>query len=390
MSSEELRGASLEGIPAAGRLVVGFSGGADSTALAHWLLDRVERERILLAHVNHLLRGEEAERDQRSAQEFAARWGLAIQVLRVDVASLAKERGQGLEECGREARYGFFARLAPGESDRVLTAHNAQDNAETLLLNLCRGAGPDGLSGIPRARGKILRPLLGVDRRDIEAYCQENGLSYVTDSTNLRDVYARNRVRHQVVPALEALNPRFVQAAGQAAELLAADRDYLRVQAAELLEGARTPWGLKRAPLLSAHESLRGRALKRYLEEVGCGRLEKKHLDRALTLLAGGGGGDLPGGVSMTCGQGIFWAGQRAPIENENWEILAKPGETPLPGGKILVLREKILGKELLEKFKEQSKKIRPAVVQLMAEVDEIAKSGKATSLDELFGTEDS
>lgn len=339
----ELRGASLKGIPETGRLVVGFSGGADSTALTHWLMNRVDRERIFLAHVNHLLRGEESERDQEFAQDFAARRGLAIQVLRVDVAALARARGQGMEECGREARYGFFARLVSGENDRILTAHNAQDNGETLLLNLCRGTGPDGLSGIPRSRGKILRPLLGADRREIEEYCRRNGLPYVTDSTNLEDVYCRNRIRHQVMPVLEEINPRSVQAMAQAAELLAADREYLRAQALRLLDSTRARWGLEREPLLRAHQSLRSRALKLYLEEAGCGRLEKKHLDLAQEILSRGGGADLPGGISVSCGQGVFWVGKR-PLE-ESWEFLAKTGETPLPGGKILVLRKKILGK---------------------------------------------
>ena len=137
--SKPLAAADLSGLPPRGRVVVGFSGGADSTALAHWLLGRVEPSRLVLAHVNHCLRGEASQRDEEAARQFARRFGLAFQVHREDVAALARERGQGVEECGRQVRYRFFQSLAPGEEDRILTAHNAGDNAETVLLHLCRG-----------------------------------------------------------------------------------------------------------------------------------------------------------------------------------------------------------------------------------------------------------
>ena len=336
----ELPGASLDGLPERGRIVVGFSGGADSTALAHWLLGRVERERVLLAHVNHLLRGDEAERDQRAAEAFARAQGLDIQVLRADVAALARARGQGVEECGREVRYSFFHRLAGGEADRILTAHNADDNAETILLNLCRGAGLEGLCGIPRRRGKVLRPLLEAGRGDIEAYCRAHGLSYVTDSTNLADIYARNRLRHQVLPVLNGLNPRFVQAAAGAAELLTLDREFLEAQAQTLLDRARNRWGLEADTLRRAHESIRSRAVKRFLEEAGCGRLERGHILEAMALLEGGGRISLPGGVEAFCAQGVLWAGKPSPIPP--YQRPVRLGENPLPGGKTLILREKI------------------------------------------------
>lgn len=339
MPEPSLAGASLDGLPDSGRLVVGFSGGADSTALAHWLMGHVPRERIVLAHVNHMLRGAEADRDQAFAEGFARRHGLAIEVLRADVAGLAKARGQGLEECGRDVRYGFFHRLAPGENDRILTAHNANDNAETLLLNLCRGAGLEGLCGIPRRRGKILRPLLGVEREEIEAYCQAHGLDFVTDSSNLSDSFARNRVRHGVLPVLRELNPRFVQAACHTAALLAGDRDCLNAQARSLLAGARSPWGLEAAPLRAAPEALSARALKLFLEEAGCGALERKHLQEARGVLSQGGRMDLPGGIVLACAQGVLWAGR--PDLPEPFDFPVKLGETPLPGGKILVLEKK-------------------------------------------------
>ncbi len=325
-----------------GIFVVGFSGGADSTALAHWLMGQVEKERILLAHVNHMLRGEEAERDQRAAESFAGEHGLKIQVLRADVGRLARELGLGTEECGRNIRYDFFHELARDEGDRILTAHNADDNAETILLNLCRGAALDGLCGIPRERGRIFRPLLHVSREEIELYCRENNLSYVTDSSNLSDSYARNKLRHQVLPVLKGLNPRFVHAAGQAAKLLSGDRDCLNRQAEALLERAGNIWGLEAKVLLGEDRSLRGRAVKLFLERSGGASLEQKHIEKALDILERGGGADLPG-VGISCAQGVFWAGHAA--ECSPFETAARLGKNPLPGGKILVLREEIPAK---------------------------------------------
>lgn len=344
MENTPLARASLAGLPPAGRVVLGFSGGADSTALAHWALCKLGPQRLLLAHVNHCLRGEESQRDQRFAEDFARSHGLPIQVCRADVAALARQRGQGLEECGRAVRYEFFARLAPGEQDRILTAHNANDRAETILLNLCRGAGLDGLCGIPGSRGKILRPLLAVTREEIEAYCRLHGLKFVTDSSNFSEDYARNRIRRLVMPVLREINPQFVRSAGQAAALLGKDRDYLWEQARLLLararEGVPEDWGLEAGVLRAAPEPLRSRALKLFLEQAGCKGLESRHLEMAEEILLRGGGGDFPGGVELRLAQGLLWAGKRRPqnpfAREVNW------GKNPLPGGKNLILQKKI------------------------------------------------
>lgn len=346
MSKGLLAAADLSGLPGSGLIVVGFSGGADSTALAHWLMGKVDPARIVLAHVNHMLRGEEAERDEAAAREFARRTGLRFVVSKTDVGALAKQRGMGLEECGRAVRYEFFGSLAKGENDRILTAHNADDNAETMLLNLCRGAGLDGLCGIPRQRGKILRPLLRVSREEIEEYCRVNGLSFVTDSSNLSGEFARNRVRLQVMPVLRELNPRFAEAAAQAAELLGRDREFLREEAEKLIERAKKPYGLDAAVLLEAPEAVSARALKCWLGRQGCGRLEKKHLDEARACLEYGGAVQLPGGVTVRLAQGVLSAVREGAAEPFSLAVklperFEEAEKTALPGGKVLILEKR-------------------------------------------------
>ncbi len=331
----------LSGLPETGLVVVGFSGGADSTALAHWLTTKISPERIILAHVNHLLRGKEAEQDEAAAGAFAQRLGLRFALLREDVKALAEKKGMGLEECGREVRYSFFYSLAKGESDRILTAHHAEDNAETMLLNLCRGTGLDGLCGIPKSRGKVLRPLLRASRNEIEAYCAFYQLSYVTDSSNFSEEYTRNKLRLEVLPVLRELNPRMSQAFSQAAELLKIDREFLERESGKLLEAVKGEYGLNAEALLEAEEALSMRAVKLWLEGLGCGRLEKKHLDAVKTCLKQGGAASLPGGVTVRRAQGTLSAFRKE--KAEPFFLPVSLGETPLPGRKLLVLEIKEL-----------------------------------------------
>ena len=242
--SEYFAAADLSGLPPEGLAVVGFSGGADSMALAHWLSGKLPRERLGAGPCEPPAPGGGGGTGtRRRPQAFAQKLGVRFALLREDVGALAREKGLGLEECGRQVRYAFFHSLAKGENDRVLTAHNAQDNAETVLLHLARGTGLSGLCGIPPRRGKVLRPFLSVRREEIEAYCRERNLPFVTDSTNLTGDFSRNLLRRQVFPVLEGLNPRFVESVLRAAELLSRDRDCLEELSRQLLERARLPWG---------------------------------------------------------------------------------------------------------------------------------------------------
>ena len=344
--SELLAAGDLSGLPQQGLIVVGFSGGADSTALCHWLLGKVDPQRLVLAHVNHQLRGEESQRDEEACRAFAQGHALRLEVLREDVAALARQEGLGLEECGRNVRYRFFESLAPGKEDRILTAHNANDNLETILLHLCRGTSLPGLLGIPYSRGKVLRPLLKVPREEIEAYCRREGLSYVTDSSNLSQEYTRNRLRHQVLPVLEELNPQVLEAVSRMVGTLSLDESFLEEQAFSLLQEARVPWGLDTALLGASHRAVQTRVLRLFSREQGVPPLEKQHVDALCCCLAQGGETGLPGGFLSQCSQGVFSLkkmGEAGEAEGFSQEVAL--GKTDLPCGKTLFLQVKPLSR---------------------------------------------
>ena len=189
-------------------IVVGFSGGADSVCLLHFLsIVKDDYDIVLKAvHVNHNIRGEEAERDENFAREFCQKLGVEVISFSVDVPSLAEERGFSEEECGREVRYDCFRKV---KCNKIAVAHTLSDSAETLIFNLTRGTGIKGLCGINPVRDNIIRPLIYCSRQDIENYCKKHSLSYVTDSTNLSNDYTRNKIRNEVIPVLKSINPSF-------------------------------------------------------------------------------------------------------------------------------------------------------------------------------------
>lgn len=188
-------------------VVCGLSGGADSVCLLLSLCELRERLGIEVEalHVNHCLRGSESDRDEDFCRSLCTRLGVPFTAERCDVSGYAAEKSFSTELAARELRYDIFRRNT--ESKKLATAHNADDNLETVILNLARGTALKGLAGIPPVRGNIVRPLLAVTRAEIEAFLAERGQDFVTDSTNLTDDYTRNKIRHRVIPLLREINP---------------------------------------------------------------------------------------------------------------------------------------------------------------------------------------
>ena len=223
-------------------LLVGYSGGGDSSALLHALHACREEYGItpVALHLNHCIRGEEADRDERHCRHFCREHGIALKVCRADVPAYAREHRLGLEEAARELRYACLREAAEEYGcSCIVTAHHANDELETMLFRLARGSALAGLGGIPeysasRLSGDIpvLRPLLSVPRSEIERYIAENGTEYVTDSTNLEPCCARNVIRSRCVPALCELSPHAPEAAYRTARLLREDEALLSALAA--------------------------------------------------------------------------------------------------------------------------------------------------------------
>lgn len=225
-------------ITAGDSILVGLSGGADSVCLTHALYSLKDELNITLytAHLNHCIRGEEAERDEEFAKSFSNALGIKCFSEKLDIPKFAAENNLSEETAGRQARYNFFADLCRKFSiDKIATAHNKNDNAETLLMNFMRGSSLKGLCGIPAKRDNIIRPVLHLTRAEIERYCTENGLSYVTDSTNSETVYTRNKIRRELIPLIEdKFNPNFVSTITDNAVLTADDSAYIEKQARKI------------------------------------------------------------------------------------------------------------------------------------------------------------
>lgn len=220
-------------LPEGCHVLCALSGGRDSVYLLYRLLEWREqgRLRVSAAHFNHRLRGEESQRDEVFVRGLCHDLNVPLYTGEADVSAYAREQGVGVEEAARSLRYAFLERTQQEiGADRIATAHHAEDQAETMLLNLVRGAGTKGLGGIPPKRGAIVRPLLLTTRREIDEYLNRKGCTYVEDSTNSQDICTRNILRHRVMPVLQELNPAFAEHAARSSLLLRADDAYLQSQ----------------------------------------------------------------------------------------------------------------------------------------------------------------
>ncbi len=255
-------------LPQGATLCAALSGGADSVAMTHGLHALQEELGFTLTacHFNHCLRGEESDGDEAFCVEFCRTLGIPLTLGREDVAHFAKTSGKSVEEAARHCRYAFFE----GVEGYVATAHTASDGAETVLLNLLRGTGLKGLGGIPRQRGKFIRPMLSVTREEILAYLEEHHLPHREDASNHGDDHLRNRLRHHVIPHFVSENPNFYGTMARTCALLREDEELLETMAQTLLQGNEKE-GYALLPLREAPAPLRRRALRAILE----GKVEK-------------------------------------------------------------------------------------------------------------------
>ena len=277
----------LSGLDAQEPILLGLSGGADSSALLIMLAEYAKQvgSRIYAAHLNHGIRGDEADRDEQFCKELCSRVGVEFFSKKLDIPSIASASGESVETAARNARYDFFYKIMKEMGIKILaTAHNADDNLETLLFNIARGTGLGGLCGIPESRPMgdcvVIRPILTMEKEEIISFCKSNGISFVTDSTNADNEYTRNKIRNRIIPILKEINPSAVRNASRMTESLKDDSLCLQSMADWFVEELGGNYSIELEKLCGSPSSIVNRALIRLYDEITGGRsLEATHIN---------------------------------------------------------------------------------------------------------------
>lgn len=357
-----------------------LSGGADSVALFLALSELSPELGITVAavHINHMLRGAESDRDEAFCRGLCERLGVSLTVFRKDAAAFSHSLGVSVETGAREMRYGIFSQIA---ADRIATAHNLNDNAETVLFRMARGTGLKGLTGIPPVRGKIIRPLLFCTREEIEAFLAERGQDFVTDSTNLSDGYSRNRICHRIMPEMEAVHGAFPKCAAAMTVSLAEDEDFLSKEAERQ----------KNSDLRELHPAVGKRVVINLLRAHKLKTSAEKVSEIWETAHGAEAGGavkiSLDGGYCAVCRKGrvnIVPERKRAERPAEA-VIIGKEGEYPFFGDKTVIITketdenvnaEDIINKKLTFRYADYDKILNGAVLRNRLRSDRIKPVG--------------
>lgn len=289
-------------------VIVAVSGGADSVALlqALTLLSPEYKLNVTVAHLNHGLRGDESDGEEKLVRRLSADRGIPFFSRRVDLLTLktGRQRGHSLEEIGRQERYAFFSSLAAEVgATRIALGHHREDQAETVLMNLIRGSGLEGLKGIPPVRdGRLIRPLFEVGREEILAFLEAEGIPWIEDGSNRQDFYLRNRIRHQLLPLLKEYNPRIVSSLERMSRIARREDACLKETVGKILARWKIPSALRDGAVtlpipdfLELPEAIQYRVLKTLLARLVPPpfRVSAAHVEAVRGLIRGGGGSNL-------------------------------------------------------------------------------------------------
>lgn len=277
------------------RILVGVSGGPDSVALLHALLELgyANDSGLGIAHVHHGMRGQSADRDAAFVESLAKNRNLPYHEKRVNLDDIRKKTGISLEEAGRNARYGFFEDIADRRSyDRIAVGHHLDDDAELILMNILRGSGPTGMAGIPPVRGRIVRPLIHCRREDIRLFLKSCNIAYVHDKTNDNIRFRRNHIRHCLIPSLVYYNPRVAESLHKLGQISAAEEQWIDRLISPVFETAVSDRGkdhlvLDLRAISAQHPAAKRRIARKAVLEVkgNLRRIGLRHIDEILGLM---------------------------------------------------------------------------------------------------------
>ena len=336
------------------RVLAAVSGGADSMALICLLLEIKDEFELSLSvcHVNHLLRGEEADRDENFVREFCKAHSIPFYLLRCDVKALSEEKGLGFEECGRSVRYDFFNETSEKIGGaKIATAHTLSDRSETLIFNIARGTSPAGISSIAPVRENIIRPLIDCTREEIENYLSSISQPFVTDSTNCDTQYTRNFIRAEIIPKLKNLNPSLHNSLKNLFDLSSEDSEYFSEKVSVFFKNARAERGIMLSLFLEQEKAIARRIIAAIFAENNV-MLSKKLCDEILSLAQGG---DFKINVCkntfFVCKDGFLRFEEVESKEKFEFSLPVILGKTALSNGRALKLS--LINREQFENFKE-------------------------------------
>lgn len=290
------------------RVVIALSGGPDSVALLHLLIALRAKFDLDLAavHLDHAIRPNSA-KDREFCSQLCRNLKIKFYSKRMDIPALAKRRRLSLEEAGRKARYAYLESISSQHGySKIATGHTFNDNIETILFNIARGCGLEGLSGIPRMRGKIIRPLLDLEKDELSSWLRSKKVKFVHDITNRSLVYSRNRIRLKVLPELEKINPAARRNIARLSEIATEELEYLSVRVVSayeemLLESGKGKIVLDLGKLVQYDKSLRKKVLLQAIKRSGVetGSISSQSVNRALNIVEGKSGGKAPLGKGI-------------------------------------------------------------------------------------------
>lgn len=287
-------------------VIVALSGGADSVSLLNALNSLKGKYSLTIkaAHLNHNLRGAEALRDENFVRKVCAEKNIELFVKSVDIKNVSENKKISDELAGREERYKFFSELSEEYNAKIATAHTADDNAETVIFNLVRGSGLNGICGIKPVRDNIIRPLINLSREDVENYCRENSIEFVVDSTNLSEDYTRNKIRRRIIPVMKEINPRVINTISEETKVFSDYNSYLELKINDIIDDCVCENGYSVEKLKKIPENLRMSVIYELLKRCSI-QPQRRHIELVVSILEKG-SVDLNGNYRAVSKQGTL------------------------------------------------------------------------------------